>query len=68
MAQEVRLGFNGWRQSMQSVGDIAANLFIEAFRKSQKLETSLEGRLWEGSFRVLPQDYETIQSPWHTSH
>jgi cobalt/nickel transport system permease protein len=68
MAQEVRLGFNGWQRSLQSAGDIAANLFIEAFRKSQKLETSLEGRLWEGSLRVLPQDYEPFVFPWHTSH
>ncbi len=68
MAQEVRLGFNGWRRGLQSAGNIAANLFIEAFRKSQKLETSLEGRLWEGSLRVLPQDYEPVAFPWHLSH
>jgi cobalt/nickel transport system permease protein len=67
MAKEVRLGFNGWRRSLHSAGDIAANLFIEAFRKSQKLETSLEGRLWEGSLRVLQQDYEPFVFPWHTS-
>lgn len=63
-AQEVRLGFINWRRSMVSAGQIGANLFIEAFRKSQKLETSLEGRCWTGTLRVLPQEYEPIKWPW----
>ena len=60
LAQEVRLGFNGWRRSLHSTGQIGANLFIEAFRRSQKLETSLKGRCWDGSLRVLPHEYEPL--------
>jgi cobalt/nickel transport system permease protein len=63
-AQEVRLGFNGWRRSLLSAGQIGANLFIEAFRRSQKLELALQGRGWDGRLRVLPQEYEHLAWPW----
>ncbi len=60
LAQEVRLGFNGWGGTLRSAGEIAANLFIEAFRRSQKLDIALQGRGWDGSLRVLPQEYEPL--------
>lgn len=60
LAQQVRLGFTGWRGMLRSSGQIAANLFIEAFRRSQKLEIALQGRAWDGSLRVLPQEYESL--------
>jgi cobalt/nickel transport system permease protein len=60
IAQEVRLGFNGTRNSLRSAAQIGANLFIEAFQKSKKLEVALEGRGWNGSLRVLPQKYEGL--------
>lgn len=58
LAQEVRLGFQNWRCSLQSVAQIGANLFIEAFRRSKRLEIALQGRAWDGTLRVLPQEYE----------
>ena len=58
LAQKMRMGFNGWRNSLRSMGRIGANLFIEAYRHSQRLQTALEGRGWEGTLRVLPQQYE----------
>lgn len=64
LAQEVRMGFNGWRNSLQSTANIGANLFIEALRRSRRLETALEGRGWEGSFRVIPQEFEKLKWPW----
>ena len=62
LAQEMRMGFNGWRRSLNSAGQIGANLFVEAFRRSQKLETALQGRCWDGTLRVLPQKYERLKS------
>ena len=64
LAQEVRLGFNGFKTSLNSAGQIGTNLFIEAFRKSQKLESALESRGWEGSLRVLPHFYQHPRWPW----
>lgn len=58
LAQKVRLGFRNWRSSLHNAAQIGANLFIEAFRRSQKLEIALQGRAWDGSLRVLPQEYE----------
>lgn len=63
-AQEVRMGFSGWRTSLHSAAQIGANLFIEAFRRSRRLETALEGRGWDGSsLHVLPQEYEHLRWP-----
>lgn len=67
LAQEVRLGFNGFKTSLRSAAQIGANLFIEAYRKSQKLEIALEGRGWKGSLHVLPQEYQHLQWPWERS-
>ncbi|MCE1252247.1 MAG: cobalt ECF transporter T component CbiQ [Anaerolineae bacterium] len=64
LASEVRLGFNGWRRSMHSAAAIGANLFMEAYRRSRRLEIALQGRGWQGSFRVLPQVYEKLKFPW----
>jgi len=60
LAQEVRMGFNGWRRSINSAAQIGANLFVEAFRRSKNLEIALQGRGWDGSLRVLPQEYEPL--------
>lgn len=63
-AKEARLGFRTLRQSLRSWADIGTNLFIEAFRRSQKLEIAMQSRCWEGDFRVLPPEYQPIRWPW----
>ncbi len=67
IAKESKLGFNGMRNSLRSAADIAAQLFIEAFQRSQRLQTTLESRGWEGSLNVIPQEYEGISWPWQRS-
>ena len=63
-AKEARLGFRSFRTSFRSVGEIAANLFLETYRKSRKMQLSLESRCWDGPFRVIPQTYEPICLLW----
>ena len=63
-AKEARLGFRSFRTSFRSVAEIAANLFLETYRKSRRMQLSLESRCWDGSFRVIPQTYEPICSLW----
>lgn len=58
LAQKVRLGFGNWRNSLQSAAQIAANLFIETFRRSRQLELALGSRGWTDNLRVLPQEYQ----------
>ena len=60
LAMETRCGFCNWRRSMASAGQIGANLFIETYRKSRNLEKALEGRCWDGSLHVLPQEYDGL--------
>ncbi|MCS6774117.1 MAG: cobalt ECF transporter T component CbiQ [Thermoflexales bacterium] len=54
LAHEVRLGFASQRATLRSAALIGANLFIQAFRRSQRLEVALRSRAWNGSLRVLP--------------
>lgn len=63
-AKESRLGFRSFRTAFRSAGEIAANLFLETYRKSQKLQLSLDSRCWDGTFRVIPQTYAPIRSLW----
>lgn len=63
-AKESRLGFRSLRTAFRSAGEIAANLFLETYRRSRKLQVSLESRCWDGAFRVIPQTYDPIRSLW----
>ncbi len=56
-AHDVRLGFANRRAALRSTALIGANLFIEAFRRGQRLELALRSRAWSGSLRVLPRAY-----------
>ena len=58
IAVEARSGFRTWSTSMNNSALIAANLFIESYRKSQHLEKTLEARCWSEHLQVLPQTYE----------
>ena len=62
-ARDARLGFKDIKTSFRSLGEIIATLFIEAYRKSKRLELALEGRLWDGSFPVFDQEYESLFKP-----
>ncbi len=57
-ASEVRLGFNGFHTSLRTLALVATNLFVETYRRSQRLQVALEGRGWDGTLRVLPQTYD----------
>lgn len=58
LAHEVRLGFRDGPSSVRSAADIGANLFVEAFRRSRRLDLALQGRGWDGVLRVLPESYD----------
>lgn len=54
-AQAARLGHNGFRRRLRSLGVLAANLLPRALDRARRLETGLAARGWEGEMRVLPQ-------------
>jgi cobalt/nickel transport system permease protein len=57
IAQESRLGYRTYRRGMVSAGLLGSQLFIDAYRRSQRLQTALEARGYDGVLRVLPGQY-----------
>ena len=56
-AQQARSGYSSFRRGLTSAGQVAVLLFIEAFRRSQRLDTALASRGWSGQLHVLPATY-----------
>ena len=57
-AQRSRLGYSaGYRRGMQASGLAGARLFFNAMRRSQRLETALESRGFDGTLRV---DFDVV--------
>lgn len=62
-AQSSRLGYAaGYRRGMQAAGTAGAQLFFSAMRRSQRLETALASRGFDGELRVLKSRHEVM--PW----
>ena len=56
-AQECRLGYVNRRRAMQSAALLGSQLFIDALRRTQRLQIALDSRGFNGALRVLPPDY-----------
>jgi cobalt/nickel transport system permease protein len=54
-AQAARLGHDGVKRRLRSLGALIANLLPRAMDRAKRLETGLAARGWEGEMRVLPQ-------------
>jgi cobalt/nickel transport system permease protein len=60
VAQDSRLGYQGpFRRRIESAALLASQLFIDAYRRSTRLQTALEARGFDGQLRVLPATYRT---------
>ena len=63
IAQACRLGRAGsYSRRMNNAALLGSRLFINAFQRSQQLETALRSRGYDGALRVLPLQYKTGQS------
>ncbi len=58
-AQCCRLGYSSPRRSLASAGPLGSRLFIDAYRRSQRLQIALDARGYDGDLRVLPAVYGT---------
>ena len=63
-AQDSRLGYSSLRRSMASAGMLGGQLFIDAYRRSQRLQWALESRGYDGQLRVLPDNYRPFRYIW----
>lgn len=60
MAQDSRLGYNtSYFRAMNSAALLGSRLFIDAYRRSQRLQVALESRGFAGDLRVLPSTYRS---------
>ena len=57
LAQESRLGYQGFRRSVRSLGELSSMVFLRAWRKAQSIYTALESRGYTGSLTTLSGDY-----------
>ena len=57
VAQESRLGYGGFRQSLDHMGDLVSLVFLRAWRKGDKVYTALEARGYDGSLTTLSAAY-----------
>lgn len=64
VAQDARLGYSHPRQAMRSAALLVSRLFLDTYRRSLRLQLSLESRGMEGALRVLPMTYTRTFSPW----
>ncbi len=62
IAQSNRLGYADFRRGMASAALLASRLWLETYRRSQRLQIALEGRGYAGELRVLPNEYR--RSTW----
>ncbi|MCS7222052.1 MAG: cobalt ECF transporter T component CbiQ [Anaerolineae bacterium] len=58
IAQSNRLGYANFRRGMASAALLASRLWLEAYRRSQRLQIALESRGYAGELRVLPNEYQ----------
>ena len=56
-AQASRLGYRGARRSLNSLGLLASQVFLRAWKRADRLYAALESRGYTGSLNTLPGDY-----------
>lgn len=63
-AQDARLGYQTPQRAMQSVAMLSSQLFLDAYRRSQRLQIALDSRGLDGPLRVLPLNYSSDPRVW----
>jgi cobalt/nickel transport system permease protein len=58
VAQASRLGYSSRRRSMVSAAQVGSRLFVDSYQRSQRLQTALDSRGYDGELRVLPSNYQ----------
>jgi cobalt/nickel transport system permease protein len=55
-AQKMRLGYSGFKRSLDSVSLLASNLFIRAWDRGEKLYIAMNSRCYDGRINLLERD------------
>lgn len=62
IAQQARLGYRNLRTAYYSTGVLAARVFLDAMRRSEKIYNALESRGYQGQILTLTPRYEQEES------
>jgi cobalt/nickel transport system permease protein len=63
-AQASRLGYINFKRGMLSAALLGSQLFIETYRRSQRLQVALASRGYTGEFQVIPIQYRYDWRLW----
>jgi cobalt/nickel transport system permease protein len=63
-AQDARLGYRDARRALPSAALLGSQLFLDAYRRSRRMQLALESRALDGALRVLPIGYERDRRAW----
>ncbi len=58
IAQTARLGYQTFRESLNSFAVLVSSIFIRSIKRTSKLYNALEARAYNGDIVVLSQDYQ----------
>lgn len=64
IAQAARLGYSSPGRALRSTALLGSQLFLDAYRRSWRMQTALKSRGLEGGIRVLPLDYVYDRRAW----
>lgn len=56
IAQDSRLGYRGFSNSMKSLGELVTTVFIRALRRVDRVSVALESRGFDGNFNYLLEE------------
>ena len=59
IAQDSRLGYQGFRRTLSSLGTLASMVFLRAWRRADRIYTALESRGYTGSLTTLHDQYRS---------
>ncbi|MGB9753011.1 cobalt ECF transporter T component CbiQ [Roseiflexus castenholzii] len=66
-AQDARLGYSTARAALRSAALLGSRVFLDAYRRSQRMQVALESRGFDGMLRVLPLAYRRSPCVWLAS-
>ncbi len=64
IAQAARLGFSSPGRALRSMALLGSQLFLDAYRRSWRMQMALKSRGLEGALRVLPLEYVYDRRIW----
>ncbi len=63
-AQESRLGYRGFKNSLQSLGSMVGMLFLRTYQRCDRMFAALESRGFQGNLELVAEEYDSNRA-WY---